>query len=73
MSTYQQVTPRHEKKVVAAEERCIHCERVSDHEHWCITQNPDVRYAFTVAVYPNLLTLQDSLMLHALGVTWNAK
>ena len=73
MSVSQQVTPRREKKAVASEERCIHCERVSDHEHWCITQSADVRYAFSVAVYPNYLTLQDSLILHALGVTWNAK
>ena len=72
MSIHQQVIPRHEKKLVASE-RCLHCECLTDHQPWCITQNPGVRYAFTVAVYPNLLTLQDSLILHALGVTWTKK
>ena len=72
MSIHQQVIPRHEKKL-GASERCLHCECLTDHQPWCITQNPDVRYAFTVAVYPNLLTLQDSLILHALGVTWTKK
>ena len=72
MSIHQQVIRRHEKKLVASE-RCLHCECLTDHQPWCITQNPDVRYAFTVAVYPNLLTLQDSLILHALGVTWTKK
>jgi hypothetical protein len=73
MYMYQQAIPSDEKQVATAEQSCIHCECVTDHEHWCITQNPEVRYAFTVAVYPNVLTLQDQLILHALGVTWNVK
>lgn len=72
MSIHQQVIPRHARKLVVSE-RCRHCECLADHQPWCITQNPDVRYAFTVAVYPNLLTLQDSLILHALGVTSTKK
>ena len=72
MSIHQQVVSRHERKLVASK-RCRHCECLTDHQPWCITQNPDVRYAFTITVYPNLLTLQDSLILHALGVTWAKK
>ena len=72
MSIHQQVVSRHERKLVATK-RCRHCECRTDHQPWCITQNPDVRYAFMITVYPNLLTIQDSLILHALGVTWAKK
>jgi len=57
----------------SAESACAHCEGIIRHQPWCITQNADVRYAFQAALYPNQLTLQDSLILHALGATWNGK
>jgi hypothetical protein len=49
---------------------CAYCRGIIDHEPWCSTQNASVRYAFQVAVQPDHLTLQDSLILHALGVAW---
>ena len=55
----------------SADLACKHCKGVIRHEPWCLTQNADVRYAFQVAFYPNHLTLQDHLILHALGVAWN--
>ena len=70
MSIRQPAMSRHEKSPVE-DAACLHCECLTYHESWCITQNADVRYAFQVAVYPNLLTLQDRLILHALGVTWS--
>ena len=61
---------RHENQY-SADSACAHCEGVIRHEPWCLTQNADVRYAFQVALYPGHLTLQDHLILHALGVAWN--
>jgi hypothetical protein len=49
---------------------CPHCCGVSSHESWCSTQNLNVRYAFQVISCPDCLTHHDSLILHALGVTW---
>jgi hypothetical protein len=72
MPVYRQPVSRHNQQSVE-DAACLHCERVTRHEHWCLTQSADVRYAFQVAVYPNLLTLQDSLILHALGVSWDGK
>jgi hypothetical protein len=69
MPAYKQSVPRFAQPSIA-DVTCLHCERVTRHEHWCLTQNADVRYAFQAAIYPHLLTLQDSLILHALGVTW---
>jgi hypothetical protein len=72
MPVHKQAVLRHEQQSVE-DAACLHCERVTRHEHWCITQNAEVRYAFQVAAYPQMLTLQDSLILHALGVAWNTK
>ncbi len=63
---------RHENQY-SADSACAHCEGIIRHEPWCLTQSADVRYAFQVALYPNHLSLQDHLILHALGVTWDAK
>jgi hypothetical protein len=41
--------------------------------HGVRQQSASVRYAFQVASQPSQLTLQDSLILHALGVAWNGK
>jgi hypothetical protein len=57
----------------SADSACAHCDGVIRHEPWCSTQNSTVRYAFEAALYPNHLTLQDNLILHALGVAWNSK
>jgi hypothetical protein len=72
MPTQSQPPLRHSNKYSAAS-ACVHCEGVIRHEFWCKTQSANVRYAFRVAVQPNHLSLQDSLILHALGVVWNSK
>jgi hypothetical protein len=50
---------------------CNHCAGFAGHEPWCITRNAIVRYAFGLVVRASLLTLQDELILHALGVQWS--
>jgi hypothetical protein len=70
MPTSKQSVLHHENQY-SADSACAHCEGVIRHEPWCVTQSADVRYAFQVALYPKCLTLQDSLILHALGVAWN--
>jgi hypothetical protein len=52
---------------------CGHCDRFSYHEHWCITQNTSVRYAYQTVADPGLLSLGDHLILHALGVAWTKR
>jgi len=42
------------------------------HERWCPTRNPQVAYAYQVLADPARLSLRDQLILHALGVCWNA-
>ena len=49
-----------------------HCQGVTRHERWCITNNAMVRYAFDTIVHPDRLTFADALILHALGVSWKA-
>ena len=49
---------------------CEHCSGVIRHESWCITHNPRVRYAYEIVVHPEELTLEDRLILHALGTSW---
>ncbi len=56
----------------SAAEACEHCQGVIRHESWCIMQNPRVLYAYQAILDPTQLTLQDRLILHALGVAWNA-
>jgi hypothetical protein len=51
---------------------CGHCAGVTSHETWCITRNLFVRYAFAIVLDGRQLTLGDELILHALGVEWNA-
>ena len=52
---------------------CDHCASVIGHEPWCITCNAVVRYAYEVVSRENLLTLEDELILHALGVDWSGR
>jgi hypothetical protein len=57
----------------SADSACAHCEGVASHEQWCSTQSSRVRYAFQAVLYPDCLTVQDALILHALGVAWESK
>ena len=56
-----------------AELTCGHCDGVTGHEPWCITQNASVQYAYQVITDPAQLSVEDHLILHALGVAWMAK
>lgn len=53
-----------------AQAACEHCGGVVRHEHWCITCDPMVQYAYGVVLDSEKLTLTDRLILHALGVVW---
>ncbi len=52
---------------------CEHCSGIRNHEPWCMTLNPFVRYAFLAVVEPTGLTIGDTLILHSLGVSWTRK
>jgi hypothetical protein len=54
-----------------AEPACQHCGGTVRHESWCITRDPVVYYAYQIVADPSQLTLQDSLILHSLGVIWD--
>jgi len=54
----------------SADSKCEHCAGVVRHESWCATQNPVVAYAYLTAAGAAPLSAQDTLILHALGVTW---
>jgi hypothetical protein len=54
----------------AADAPCVHCEGVIHHESWCATHNACVHYAYEAVLNPNSLSLEDYLVLHALGVSW---
>ncbi len=54
----------------AADAACEHCGAVVRHEEWCITANRKVAYAYEVVLDPGKLTIEDELILHALGVAW---
>lgn len=56
-----------------AEAACKHCGGVVHHECWCLTHNPNVRYAYEVVLGHSALTLHDQLILHSLGVTWTSR
>ena len=64
---------RYRASQYGADSVCAHCNGVLDHEHWCSTQNSNVRYALQVVMYPDCMTTQDRLILHALGVAWEGK
>jgi hypothetical protein len=55
----------------SAESSCEHCDGVIRHEPWCLTVNESVLYAYTILLDPGKLTLEDRLILHALGVAWS--
>jgi hypothetical protein len=64
---------RHDEKQYTAESACSYCSGVVSHEPWCSTKNSNVCYAFQAVLYPDCLTIQDGLILHALGVVWEGK
>ena len=49
---------------------CAKCQGVLQHQSWCDSLNPRVRYAHEVVVDASLLSQPDRLYLHALGVLW---
>ncbi len=63
----------HHENQYTADSACSHCSGVVSHEPWCSTQNSNVRYAFQAVIYSDCLTVQDTLILHALGVAWEGK
>ena len=50
---------------------CEHCGRIVRHEHWCVTRDGLVQYAFGAVQDPSALMFRDRLILHALGVAWD--
>lgn len=70
MSLSDQSVWRHANQY-SADSACAHCGGIVSHESWCSVKNARVRYAFHVALHPDHLTAQDTLILHALGVLWN--
>jgi hypothetical protein len=56
----------------SADSKCEHCAGVVRHETWCVTQNPLVAYAYLTAKGSAPLSEQDTLILHALGATWES-
>jgi len=72
MSDNGQTTWYHSNRY-SAEAACEHCGGIIRHEHWCITLDPTVYYAYEIVLDPSKLTMQDALILHSLGVTWAGK
>jgi hypothetical protein len=52
---------------------CAHCDGILRHEPWCATLNVNVYYAHRAALFPDHLSLEDRIILHALGVAWRAE
>ena len=71
MSANPKVTWYHSNQYNAAR-TCEHCGGVVRHERWCITCDPFVQYAYGVVRDPEKMSLRDRLILHALGVSWEA-
>jgi hypothetical protein len=57
----------------SADSACGHCNGMTRHEPWCITQNASVQYAYQAVSGIGQLTPGDHLILHALGVAWSGK
>jgi hypothetical protein len=56
----------------SAASACRHCDGVIRHEPWCMTQNTSVLYAYQAITDPTHLSVEDRLILHALGAAWTA-
>jgi hypothetical protein len=57
----------------SADSACGHCNGIIRHEHWCITQNAGVQYAYQVVSDASQLSSGDHLILHALGTAWTGR
>jgi hypothetical protein len=51
---------------------CEICNGIVRHEDWCCTLNANTLYAFGCSVDPMLMVEADHIILHGLGVRWNA-
>ena len=72
MATQNQLPWRHGNQYTAIS-ACVHCEGIIRHESWCPERNANVHYAYQTVSHPDLLSLGDQLILHALGVAWTAE
>lgn len=72
MPTQDQLPWSHSNQY-SADSACLHCEGVVRHEPWCHEQNADVHYAYQAVAEPDLLSLADQLILHALGAAWTGE
>ncbi len=70
MRPYEQSRWYHSNQY-GADSACEHCGGIIRHEPWCVRRNAAVSYAYA-AVRNAELTLEDQLILHALGVTWSS-
>ena len=61
----------HSNRYTAAS-ACEHCAGIVRHEHWCITVDRTVYYAYEIVSDSGKLTLGDAIILHSLGVAWTA-
>lgn len=55
-----------------AENACEHCGEFVNHQAWCITKNSNVYEAFEMVANPGAVTKRDEMIMHALGIRWNA-
>ncbi len=53
-----------------AESACKSCGGVVRHAYWCPMCNAAVSYAYAIVEDPERVSLEDRLILHALGVAW---
>ena len=65
--------PLHHSSQYNVDSACGHCDGIIRHERWCVTQSVSVQYAFRALSDPRQLSLEDELILHSLGVLWNAE
>jgi hypothetical protein len=69
----QEHFPSSHSNQYGADSACGHCYGIIRHEHWCITQNESVQYAYQVVSDTSQLSPGDHLILHALGTAWTGK
>ncbi len=53
-----------------ADAACEHCGGVVRHESWCASCNCIVAYAYEAVENAAKLSVEDGLILHALGAAW---
>lgn len=71
MRPYQQPGWYHSNRY-SADSACRHCGGIIRHERWCVHRNNAVSYAHAAAQNMAELSIEDKLILHALGVSWKA-